>query len=173
MTAPKLDSIRSQIAHRRTEIEFVASAPRTVDEGVATILHHFDEIAESSAGALRLGDALSAHDDVARFSFGSPYSPDPQGDRELVLLLLGRKHVETQARAALTARAANQPAGLSADERRKRVASLKAEIEKLEIDEEKLILQLEGANGFIARRHDSDARIILKTWQENLPEKIA
>ena len=171
MSTSKLDQIRSQIAHRQAEIEFVASAPRSVDEAVAVVMAEYDRVTSNS---LRLSDALAGHTDgVPGFFFSSIFFPDAQGDIHLLLQLIGREHIEKQARKFLATAASKQPAGLSAADRAARIASLKAEIAKLEIDEEKTILQLEADGGFVARRHDADPKIILAAWRENLVEKIA
>ncbi len=168
MSKRDLETVRTEIEAKLQEIETLAIGLRTVDEAVAEILAAFDRNLAESGGIGAIHGTLFDNSGVAPFVVGGLYSENPAADAQVLFALMGREAVERQARALLTAHAKNFGPGLTKAQRTKQMADFKDELHKLELEEERTILQLEGADGFKPRRREADPVIILEAWRAHL-----
>lgn len=165
MTA-SIEKIRAAIAAKLLEIDDVGEAMRSPAEGVQAIVGLFDSPNGLAAGRALLEGTLAADGGERPFSIG-PNWPDPLAVSQALFLLLGRDHVEKQARALLTARMGSHTP-LNAGERAERLAKLRRELREMELAEERLLLKAEASGGFIPRRAEADPKIILEVWTTDL-----
>lgn len=161
----KIDQLRAAIEAKASAIDAALNAQREVAEAVNDVLSHYDRVA---ADDNFLSGVLASDGGEYAFALGASIDPAHAGrDARTLLLLIGRDHIEKQARKYLEGRAKNQPAGLSRSERTTRIARLKSELRDLELAEERMIIMTEGPGGFIPRRPEADPKIILEVWSEN------
>ncbi len=162
---PAIEKLRESLDAKLSEIADIGESMRSVDEGAATIAGLFDSPDALAGGRALLEGVLASDGGEQPFAIG-PSWPDPTAITQALFLLLGRDHVEKQARALLTARMGSHTP-LSAGERSAQLAKLRRELRELEVREEREILKAEG-NGFIPRRAEADAKVILGVWATDL-----
>ena len=162
-TIEALEAIRATIASKVDELAAVTRIPCTPDEALEKVR----SVLDFAAARVPL--------DVGRFLGAAPVRADarlflpprsdlrPEVHSEQLLAVLCRPRVEQLFEAAIS-EALEGLETISALDRVSRIAELQAELHALEVEEERLIVELEAQGADVLRRGDADPAIVL-AWQ--------
>jgi hypothetical protein len=163
-----LDAIQAKEAEVRKAILAAERAPRAPDDVRKAVRATIEQGVAASNGA-RVGGYVA--DGLRAFARpGRGTLPDLSESRNLwaaLFLLVGPQAAEDRIVALATEGAAF---GLQVAKREQRIAELRAEWQRLEVDEEREILKLESAGFGILRRADVDPAVCLAIWQRQRDE---
>jgi len=167
----KLDAIQRQIEAVRNEIDAVINA-----EAADVDLREHCRLAVQAHGTsngrpystiehLRRSDAFVDDQDFERMArLDNRKLPDLSW-RALIEIVGEDRFIDALFQAAKGG--ATSAPGLSNSERSRKIADLRAQVTKLEWEEERQVLLLEESGQVILRRADCDAQVLLSVWADH------
>lgn len=161
-----VDAVRARIAELEAEIEHVERAPIPAAEFGPKLARVF--VNEAVRDRVRHRLSRYRAPDQSPPLFSSTY--DEASDVfELLAVLLEPEFVDRALR-FLGADVDDERTGLPAADRARRAAELRDELQKLYLEEETRILELEQREGdvIVMRRADVDPRLVLRAWSTAL-----